>query len=465
MSFSAAAGERLAVIGPNGAGKTTLLSILGGLLEPTTGTRAPRDGAVGWVPQQTAVYGEALGRREPAAVRAAREGRRRRRRGRARARATPALAERAGDELGALSGGNQQRVNIAIGLLADPPVLLLDEPSSALDPRHRQRVWELLDRKAAARHHDRLRHPRPRRGRAPRRPRARPRRRRAAVHRHARRARDRGRAGEGLRGRVRGVPRRNAATERALAARQGPADPAALAAARRAARRLPGARRAADRLRAVAAGRRSRGSRSSTRCRRARGRSPSAARRATPRRTPTGCSSAVDPIRVKTREEAIELVESGDALGALIIPADAADRLRSSLSLDRQRRAAAGRGDLQRRGPAQAPVRRVDDRVDAGRGEPRAEQGDHEDRRRYLDILLQGGEIDLFFQEIDVLGLERAARRSCATRSPRCPTDSPAARGAPAASRASPSSRSTTSTSPTRSSPRSPSRSRSSRPS
>src|SRR3712207_5730265 len=42
---------------------------------------------------------------------------------------------------------------------------------------------------------------------------------------------------------------------------------------------------------------------------------------------------AVDPVRVDTREEAIDLVESGDALGALIIPADAAERLRSSLSL------------------------------------------------------------------------------------------------------------------------------------
>ena len=40
-------------------------------------------------------------------------------------------------------------MNIAIGLLADPPVLLLDEPSSALDPRHRQRVWAFLDRKAS----------------------------------------------------------------------------------------------------------------------------------------------------------------------------------------------------------------------------------------------------------------------------------------------------------------------------
>jgi len=149
VSFSAERGERLAIIGPNGAGKTTLLSILGGLLDATAGEVRLPEGEVGWVPQQTAVYRKLsvaenlrlFARLEKvpdpdAAV--------------ARALADTGLEDRAGDELGSLSGGNQQRVNIAIGLLADPPVLLLDEPSSALDPRHRLRVWTFLDRKAEA---------------------------------------------------------------------------------------------------------------------------------------------------------------------------------------------------------------------------------------------------------------------------------------------------------------------------
>jgi len=54
------------------------------------------------------------------------------------------LEDRADDEVGKLSGGNQQRVNIAIGLLCEPPALLLDEPSASLDPRQRERLWEFI---------------------------------------------------------------------------------------------------------------------------------------------------------------------------------------------------------------------------------------------------------------------------------------------------------------------------------
>ena len=54
------------------------------------------------------------------------------------------LRERRGELVARLSGGNQQRVNIAIGLLARPAVLLLDEPSVGLDPRQRARLWEFV---------------------------------------------------------------------------------------------------------------------------------------------------------------------------------------------------------------------------------------------------------------------------------------------------------------------------------
>jgi ABC-2 type transport system ATP-binding protein len=53
----------------------------------------------------------------------------------------PASADRADEQVVRLSGGNQQAVNVAIGLLAAPPVLLLDEPSASLDPRQRERLW------------------------------------------------------------------------------------------------------------------------------------------------------------------------------------------------------------------------------------------------------------------------------------------------------------------------------------
>src|SRR6201999_4348169 len=54
------------------------------------------------------------------------------------------LGERRDEIVARLSGGNQQRINIAIGLLARPGVLLLDEPSVGLDPRQRARLWEFV---------------------------------------------------------------------------------------------------------------------------------------------------------------------------------------------------------------------------------------------------------------------------------------------------------------------------------
>jgi ABC-2 type transport system ATP-binding protein len=146
VSFDVARGELLAVIGPNGAGKTTLLSMLAGIQSPDTGSVAQGEGStrrIGWVPQQTAVYGKLtvaqnlrlFARLEKVADADATVDRMLEQTG---------LRDRADDELGRLSGGNRQRVNIAVGLLADPPVLLLDEPSGALDPRQRERLWGFI---------------------------------------------------------------------------------------------------------------------------------------------------------------------------------------------------------------------------------------------------------------------------------------------------------------------------------
>jgi ABC-2 type transport system ATP-binding protein len=144
VSFLAHAGERVGVIGPNGAGKTTLLSILAGIQSPTAGTVSRPSREVGWVPQQAAVYSKLsvaenlrlFARLERVAdPHAAVE----------RMLEQTGLRERADDELGRLSGGNRQRVNIAVGLLAEPSVLLLDEPSASLDPRQRERLWEFIE--------------------------------------------------------------------------------------------------------------------------------------------------------------------------------------------------------------------------------------------------------------------------------------------------------------------------------
>jgi ABC-2 type transport system ATP-binding protein len=143
VSFEVMPGELVAVIGPNGAGKTTLLSILAGIQSPDEGSLQVPDGDVGWVPQHAAVYSK-LSVAENLRLFARLERVADSERVVTGMLEQTGLADRAGDELATLSSGNRQRVNVAIGLLADPAVLLADEPSSALDPRQRERLWEFI---------------------------------------------------------------------------------------------------------------------------------------------------------------------------------------------------------------------------------------------------------------------------------------------------------------------------------
>jgi ABC-2 type transport system ATP-binding protein len=148
VSFELAAGELVGIVGPNGAGKTTLLSILAGTLQPDAGELTVHADGVGWVPQVPAVYSKlsvaenlrlfARLEKVPDPDGAV-----------DRMLAQTDLADRAGEPVGRLSQGNRQRVNIAIGLLAEPAVLLLDEPSAALDPRQRERLWQFIAELAA----------------------------------------------------------------------------------------------------------------------------------------------------------------------------------------------------------------------------------------------------------------------------------------------------------------------------
>ena len=143
VDFAADAGELVAVIGPNGAGKTTLLSILAGTVKPDAGEVSSANGAVGWVPQQAALY-RRLTVEENLLLFARLEKLEEPRAAVEEMLDLTGLHDRRTEIVARLSGGNQQRINIAIGLLSRPAVLLLDEPSVGLDPRQRARLWEFV---------------------------------------------------------------------------------------------------------------------------------------------------------------------------------------------------------------------------------------------------------------------------------------------------------------------------------
>jgi zinc/manganese transport system ATP-binding protein len=159
LTFELERGEFLAVLGPNGTGKTSLLRILLGLLEPTAG-RALVDGRppaqsrsrIGYVPQQRVFERDATLRARDL-VRLGLDGHRfgfGRLDSASRQRIDRTLdavgaAAYADAAIGRLSGGEQQRLRIAQALVAEPTLILADEPLLSLDLAYQQAITGLLD--------------------------------------------------------------------------------------------------------------------------------------------------------------------------------------------------------------------------------------------------------------------------------------------------------------------------------
>jgi zinc/manganese transport system ATP-binding protein len=159
LSFELERGELLAVLGPNGTGKTSLLRILLGLQEPSAGSVVvegcpPRERChrIGYVPQQR-VFDRDIALRGRDLVRLGLDGHRwgfGRVGSENRARVDASLAEVGATAysdapVGRLSGGEQQRLRVAQALVADPVLILADEPLLSLDLAHQRGVVDLLD--------------------------------------------------------------------------------------------------------------------------------------------------------------------------------------------------------------------------------------------------------------------------------------------------------------------------------
>jgi ABC-2 type transport system ATP-binding protein len=148
ISLVIRSGEIHGLLGPNGSGKTTLLRILAGIWQPDVG-RIDYPGApvrIGYVPQRFCLYDE-LTVGENLGFQAAMRGR----------KTTPvagvlsdfSLEALASRRAAALSDGERQRLMLAAAMLSRPTLLLLDEPTTALDSASRRSLWSLLRREAA----------------------------------------------------------------------------------------------------------------------------------------------------------------------------------------------------------------------------------------------------------------------------------------------------------------------------
>jgi len=157
LTLGIESGEVFGLLGPNGAGKTTTVNIVAGLLKPDAGSvslkgigppsRPGYRSAIGLAPQSIAVYEELsaeenltfFGRMHQ--LSGVRLGERV-----AWALDFVGLAERKSDRVRKYSGGMKRRLNLAVALLHDPPLLLLDEPTVGVDPQSRNAIFDKIER-------------------------------------------------------------------------------------------------------------------------------------------------------------------------------------------------------------------------------------------------------------------------------------------------------------------------------
>jgi len=157
VSLALAPGRLLALLGPNGAGKTTTVSMLTGLISPDggevrvggprlVGDADPAKRRIGLVPQDLALY-EELTARDNLRFFGALYGLA----GAALERAIASvlelvgLADHARARVRTYSGGMKRRLNLAAGLVHDPNILLLDEPTVGVDPQSRNAIFDNLE--------------------------------------------------------------------------------------------------------------------------------------------------------------------------------------------------------------------------------------------------------------------------------------------------------------------------------
>lgn len=156
VSFEVPEGELFGFLGPNGAGKTTTLSMISGLLKPDAGrviindidvwqTPKAAKRILGLVPQDVALYEELTGRENlrfwgglynlsSAELKSSME----------KWLDRVGLSDRANDAVSKYSGGMKRRLNLAVGMIHNPKIVLLDEPTVGIDPQARNNIMEII---------------------------------------------------------------------------------------------------------------------------------------------------------------------------------------------------------------------------------------------------------------------------------------------------------------------------------